>query len=90
MLDLVLWSGVLAVVPLALDLTWRLISGVVERKDSSSPTGMVSTDNEDVERERPDDWHGPPRRSAFHASRRADIDRHQSCESRRRVGSRPG
>jgi hypothetical protein len=80
MLDLVLWSGALAVAPLALDLIWRLISGGVGRNGRAAPTGMLSTDNEDVDGERPDDWHGPLRRRAFHASRRADIDRHRSCE----------
>ena len=50
MLDLVLWSGSLAITTLALGLTWRLISGVAGRIASATPAEMAAMETDDVDR----------------------------------------
>lgn len=44
MLDLVLWSGSVAIVPLTLDLAWRLISGTAGLIRPMAPSDVVAMD----------------------------------------------
>jgi hypothetical protein len=44
MLDLVLWSSSVALAPLTLELTWRLISGVAGLIGRTAPGAVVATD----------------------------------------------
>ena len=50
MLDLVLWSVSLALTPMALDLAWRLTSGVAGLIGPASPTGSGVTGNREHRR----------------------------------------
>ena len=50
MLDLVLWSGSLALTPLALGLTWRLISGGVGRIAPATPAERAAMETDDIDR----------------------------------------
>jgi hypothetical protein len=56
MIELVLWSGVLALMPWALGLAWNLVSGVAGLIGPAAPTQVSSSNKHDIDVEQPAAW----------------------------------
>jgi hypothetical protein len=56
MLELVCWSGALALVTWALGLAWNPISGVAGLIGPAAPTKVTSSNKHDIDLEQPAAW----------------------------------
>jgi hypothetical protein len=90
MIELVLWSGALALTPWALGLAWKLISGVAGLIGPAAPTEIASSNQHDIDVEQPAACQRLLRRRESDDPEWVDIDRHRSGEARRRVCPRAG
>jgi hypothetical protein len=90
MLDLVLYSGALALAPWALGLAFKLISGLTGPNGPAVPMDVVSPNPDDIDIPPPAARHRRRHGREFHDREWADNERHRPGETRRRVCPRAG
>jgi hypothetical protein len=88
MLDLVFWSGSLAIVVWALEVVWWLIAGIAGPIGPTSRSELESSHTDDFDIEQAADWHRLPCWREFYGPEWADIDCDRPGESWRRVRPR--